>query len=105
MCIRDSYDVLLTPTTLTTAVEAGQLDRHGFVGLLRAAAETASYTAAWNVLGNPAAAVPIGVDRSGLPQSAQLVGPANSELLLVSLAAQIEQMIGFTEHRPHVTGR
>ena len=103
--IFDDYDVLLTPTTPTTAVKAGQLDRHGFVGLLRAAAETASYTAAWNVLGNPAAAVPIGVDRSGLPQSAQLVGPANSELLLVSLATQIEEIVGFGEHRPSVTER
>ena len=94
------YDVLLTPTTPTTAVPVGQLDRHGFVGILRAASSTSSFTSPWNVLGNPAAAVPIGLDRSGLPQSAQLVGPAHSELLLVSLCAEIERIVDFARHRP-----
>lgn len=94
------FDVLLTPTTPTTAVEVGQLDRHGFVGVLRAASATSSFTSPWNVLGNPAAAIPIGLDGSGLPQSAQLVGPADSELLLVSLAAEIEGLVEFGKHRP-----
>lgn len=94
------YNVLLTPTTPTTAVPVGQLDRHGFVGILRAASSTSSFTSPWNVLGNPAAAVPIGLDRSGLPQSAQLVGPAHSELLLVSLCAEIERIVDFARHRP-----
>ncbi|MFT4126333.1 MAG: amidase [Gordonia sp. (in: high G+C Gram-positive bacteria)] len=84
------HDVLLTPTTATTALPVGQLDAHRFVGLTRLAADVASYTALWNVLGNPAAAVPIGFDAAGLPQSAQLVGPPGGEPLLMSLAGEIE---------------
>ncbi|NDK90863.1 amidase [Gordonia desulfuricans] len=95
-------DVLLTPTTPTTAMPVGQLDRHGTVGLTRLASDVASYTAAWNVLGNPAAAVPIGFDAAGLPQSAQLVGPTGGEPLLISLAAEIEGLHPDPDRRPQI---
>jgi amidase len=46
----------------------------------------------WNVLGNPAAAVPVGFDRAGLPQSVQVIGPAGGEPVVLSAAAQIESL-------------
>ncbi|MGW5522171.1 amidase [Gordonia sp. NPDC003950] len=85
-------DVLLTPTTPTTALSIGQIDRHGFVGLARAASDVSSYTSMWNVLGNPAAAVPVGFDRAGLPQSVQVIGPPGGEPVVLSTAVQIESL-------------
>lgn len=95
-----SCDVVITPTTPSTALPAGQLDRHGVIGLARKASDVSSYTSIWNVLGNPAAAVPIGFDADGLPQSAQLIGPADSEPLLLSLASQIEGFHPDPHRRP-----
>ena len=50
-----------------------------------------TYTAVWNYLGYPAAAVPAGFDEDGMPTAVQLVAPAGGETTLLSLAAQIEK--------------
>jgi amidase len=44
--------------------------------------------------------VPAGFTRFGLPVGAQLLGPANSEARLISLAAQLEEVSGWAEQRP-----
>ena len=57
------------------------------------------YTWPWNVLGWPSVAVPAGfVD--GLPVGAQLMGPANSEPLLISIAAQLESVLRWNREEP-----
>ncbi|WP_327348493.1 amidase family protein [Streptomyces europaeiscabiei] len=50
----------------------------------------------WNVLGRPGVNVPAGFVDDGLPVGAQLLGPANSEPLLLWPAAQLE-----TDQRRH----
>jgi amidase len=59
------------------------------------------------VIGWPAVNVPAGFTRSGLPVGAQLLGPADSEAELISLAAQLERVERWHEHRPpvRVSGR
>ena len=47
----------------------------------------------WNLLGWPSISVPIGV---------QLMGPANSEPLLVSLAAELEAINGWAAKQPRI---
>jgi amidase len=83
-------DLLLTPTTPYPALPVGQLDQVGFVGAMKRALPVASFTGLWNVLGNPAAAIPSGLDTSGLPLSVQLVAPPNGEPEIIEVAAQIE---------------
>lgn len=97
-------DVLLTPTTPTAPLPIGQLDRHGLVGLARIASQVASYTSLWNVLGNPAAAVPIGFDDAGLPQSVQVIGPSGGEAVVLSTSALIESLSGNPRRRPPPAG-
>ena len=58
------------------------------------------YAAPWNVLGNPAAAVPALLDDDGLPVAVQLVARPNDEHTIVSLAAQIESERPWTERPP-----
>jgi amidase len=56
----------------------------------------------WNVLGWPSINVPAGFTSDGLPIGVQLMGPANSEPLLVSLAAELEAVSGWTARQPQV---
>ncbi|WEO77949.1 amidase [Cryobacterium sp. SO2] len=101
----DGIDLLLMPTTPTPAVPVGQLDGRGFWAAMAAATPTASFTSIWNVLGNPAAAIPTGFSVDGLPLSGQVVGPANSEELVIAVCAQLERVQPWADRRPPVGGR
>jgi amidase len=59
-----------------------------------------TYTAIWNYLGLPAAAVPAGFDEEGLPTAIQIVAGINGETTLLSLAAQLEQARPWADRRP-----
>jgi amidase len=87
-------DLLLTPTlaTLPSRVES-------LTGLrtLALAGRRVPFTPAWNVTGQPALSIPAGLSADGLPLAVQLVGPAGSESLLLSVAAQLED---WTDRRP-----
>jgi amidase len=56
----------------------------------------------WNVLGYPVAAVPAGFDDTGLPMGVQLIAPAKSETLLLSLSGQYERAHPWASARPEL---
>lgn len=93
-------DLVVTPTTPTAALPVGQLDGLGAIEALSRATGVSSYTSIWNALGNPAAALPAGFTDDGLPLSIQIVGPANSEPLIVALSAQLEGAMPWAGARP-----
>lgn len=95
-------DLLITPTTPTAALPIGQLDGAGAVAAVRKAGPVSSFTSMWNVLGNPAAAVPAGFTDAGLPLSIQIVGPRNGEPLIVALSAQLERARPWVGRRPAI---
>jgi amidase len=83
-------DLLLTPALATIPPladghAAGRWQRN-----MRTNMRYAPYAAPWNVAGLPALAVPVGVRPDGMPLAVQLVGPPDSELLLLSVAGQFE---------------
>jgi Asp-tRNA(Asn)/Glu-tRNA(Gln) amidotransferase A subunit family amidase len=53
-----------------------------------------TYTQWFNVLGNPAATVPVGRSPEGLPIGVQVVGRPYEEALVLSVAAVIERECG-----------
>jgi len=53
-----------------------------------------SYTQWFNLLGNPAVVVPVGVSPEGLPIGVQVVGQPNSEELILKVARVLEQAVG-----------
>ena len=83
-------DLLLTPVMATRPPLAGAVQGLGTVRSLLRSLPVSGYAALWNVTGNPAASVPAGFGRDGLPLAVQLVGPARSESLLLSVAAQLQ---------------
>lgn len=96
----DQVDVVLAPTTATPPVRAGH-----FTGLSswrtdRDIVAACPYAWPWNVLGWPAVNVPAGHTAEGLPLGAQLLGPEESESLLISLTAQLEEVERWQERRP-----
>jgi len=99
------FDVVITPTTARPAMPVGALD--GLSGWKTDQKMTGycPYTWPWNVLGWPAVNVPAGLTGDGLPLGAQLLGPANSEPLLISLAAALEQVQRWPDHWPRAGGQ
>jgi amidase len=98
--IFERCDVLVTPTVGEQPVEIGRWAGKGALRTLLGMSRTYCFTPIWNHTGQPAAAVPAGFDRSGLPRSVTLVGRPDDESTLISLAAQIEAERPWADRRP-----
>jgi amidase len=94
------FDVVLAPTTAQPPLPVGSID--GLTGWQtdKVMVGACPYAWPWNVLGWPAVNVPAGLTGAGLPLGAQLVGPANSEPLLIALAAQLEAHERWQDRKP-----
>lgn len=95
-------DVVLAPTTAQPAPPVHAFDRLGGLGTDRLMIAACPVTWPWNVLGWPSINIPAGFTSDGLPIGVQLMGPANSEPLLVSLAAELEAVGGWAGKQPEV---
>ncbi|MGY5123019.1 amidase [Streptomyces sp. 900105755] len=95
-----SYDLVLAPTTAAPPPRVGALLGLGQFATDRAMIAACPYAWPWNVLGWPGVNVPAGFAGGGLPVGAQLLGPADSEPLLVSVAAQLEAELRWHELWP-----
>lgn len=95
-----SYDVILAPTTAAPPPAVGALYHLRGFATDRAMIAACPYAWPWNVLGWPGVNVPAGFVSGGLPVGAQLLGPAGSEPLLVSVAAQLEAELRWHELWP-----
>ena len=89
-------DVLVSPTSPTTAFEVGA----------KTADPLTMYfadicTIATNLAGDPAISVPIGLDDAGLPIGFQIMAPALGEEVMFRVAAEVERLAAFTE-RPRL---
>ena len=100
--IFDIVDVVLAPTTAQPPPLARYFDRLGSFGTDRAMIRACPVTWPWNVLGWPSISVPAGFTSEGLPIGVQLMGPANSEGMLISLAAELEAVCGWATKQPKV---
>jgi amidase len=97
-----SVDVVLAPTTAQPPPPARKFDDLGPTATDRAMIAACPVTFPWNVLGWPSINVPAGFTSDGLPIGVQLMGPANSEPLLISLAAELEAINGWANRQPEI---
>ncbi|MEV0686671.1 amidase [Nocardia sp. NPDC050378] len=96
----DDYDLVLAPTTATPAPRAEDIDGIGVGSTNALITGACPYTWPWNVLGWPSVNVPAGITETGLPIGAQLMGTANTEPLLISVATQLESVLHWERQRP-----
>ncbi|MGW0914469.1 amidase [Streptomyces sp. NPDC002784] len=96
----EAYDVMLAPTTAAPPPRIGAMLGLGGLATDRAMIAACPFAWPWNVLGWPGVNVPAGFVEGGLPVGAQLLGPAHSEPLLLSLAAQLEAELRWHEAWP-----
>nr|WP_090343264.1 amidase [Mycolicibacterium malmesburyense]CRL74202.1 amidase [Mycolicibacterium malmesburyense] len=93
-------DVVLAPTTAQPPPKVHDFDELGGLATDRTMIKACPVTWPWNLLGWPSINVPAGFTSEGLPIGVQLMGPANSEPLLISLAAELEAINGWTVRQP-----
>ena len=98
----DDHDVLVTPMTAQPPVEVMRWEGMGATRTSNGMGRVYPFSPQWNVLGNPAAAVPALLDQEGLPIAIQLVGRPNDEHTIVALAAQIEAERPWSDPTPPV---
>jgi amidase len=87
----DRFDVILAPTTAQPPLPIGACEGLSSWETDKRIVAACPYAWPWNILGWPGLNVPAGFTPDGLPLGAQLLGPADSEALLLSLGAQLER--------------
>ncbi|MFG3530003.1 amidase [Streptomyces sp. NPDC047917] len=87
----DRYDLLLMPTTPTTAWPAEGPD---VAAAVRKRVLPISYTAVFNDTGHPAISIPAGTAPDGLPLAVQLIAPHHRDELVLTTAHTIETVLG-----------
>jgi amidase len=98
------YDVVLTPVLAQRPVPIGEIDGLGPDPMVkfRKSGYFTPFTAIFNVTGQPAVALPLYHGEDGLPTGVQLVGPPAREEVLLSLAAQLESALPWSDRAPAV---
>jgi amidase len=100
------YDVLLTPALAERPLPIGECNGLGDDPLadLDRSGRFTPYTALFNITGQPAISVPMGLGPDGLPTGVQIVGKPLNEDTLLQLAAQLEVAQPWAHLRPEHVG-
>jgi aspartyl-tRNA(Asn)/glutamyl-tRNA(Gln) amidotransferase subunit A len=96
----ERIDLLFTPTTSTTAFDAGGPMPLEIAGRRVGPMGALPFTYPFNLTGNPAISVPAGTDSSGMPVGLQIVGPRFSDGLLLQVAHRYEKAVGWQKFAP-----
>ena len=94
------YDLLLTPTMPGTAFTAGLDEPDGWERSTLAPLDWTPFTFPFNLTGQPAATVPCGFDRDGLPIGMQIVGRWREDQVVLRAAAAFEEARPWTGEAP-----
>lgn len=100
--IFDDHDVVLAPLVAQPPEPIGKWAGKGPLRTFYGGGPFVGYTAVWNLCGNPAASIPVGLDADGLPVAVQAIGRPGSEELLLALSAQLEAVRPWAQRRPAV---
>jgi aspartyl-tRNA(Asn)/glutamyl-tRNA(Gln) amidotransferase subunit A len=100
----DTCDIVAMPTLSRSAVPLDQ----DFFGPIEIDGEPVEsiraawypYTMPFNLTGNPAASLPAGFDRAGLPLAIQLIAPVGADAALLRIAAAFERACPWAHRRP-----
>jgi amidase len=102
----DGFDLLLTPTQAKPPPRIGTLysTKEEPLRAFLLAAPYGTFTLPFNLSGQPAISLPSHWTDDGLPLGSQLVAPMGREDLLLQVASQLEESLGWLDRRPPVFG-
>ena len=101
-----SHDLLLTPTTATTAFAVGDYPRTvGGKPVAHPRFGFTPFTYLFNLTGNPAASVPCGFDSEGMPVGLQIVADMQDEMAVLAASAAFESARPWAATRPALARR
>ena len=98
----ESHDLLLTPTVATAAFELGILYPNTIDGRSVTREASSAFTFPFNMTGEPAASVPCGFTRDGLPIGLQIVGRRFEDATVLRACAAFEAARPWADRRPAV---
>jgi len=98
----ERYDLLLTPTVATAAFEHGILYPDMIDGKPVSREASSAFTFPFNMTGEPAASIPCGFTRDGLPIGLQIVGRRFEDATVLRACAAFESARPWADKRPAV---
>ncbi len=96
----ETYDLLLTPTTPVAAFDIGIMGPEKIDGKDVAPTALAAFTIPFNFSGQPAATIPCGFTREGLPVGLQIIGRRFDETTIIRASAAFERAYPWIDKRP-----
>lgn len=84
-------DVWITPTVPVPPPKVGAYAGGSPAEAFRDVAKLGAFTAGFNVTGQPAASVPLGLTSEGLPMGLQVAGPPLGDALVLAVSRQLEE--------------
>ncbi|NES24818.1 MAG: amidase [Symploca sp. SIO3E6] len=100
----DTFDVLVLPTYMHPAIRVGEWADLSPEKTLQKIITWIAPCPPFNASGLPAISLPTGFDSNGVPLGIQLVGRPAAETTLIALAAQLEMLQPWSQHRPAFVG-
>jgi aspartyl-tRNA(Asn)/glutamyl-tRNA(Gln) amidotransferase subunit A len=98
----DTHDLLLTPTIATPPFKVGLDNPPDIAGRPVEAYDWIPFTYPFNLTGNPAASVPCGFTKDGLPIGLQIVGRRFDDVTVLRAAAGFEKLAPWADRKPAI---
>jgi aspartyl-tRNA(Asn)/glutamyl-tRNA(Gln) amidotransferase subunit A len=98
--VYERCDLLLSPTLAVPPFAVGQDDADPLNGEKLDSLQWTRFTYPFNLTGQPAASIPAGWTKSGLPVGLQIIGDRFADLLVLQAARAFEQIQPWAQLRP-----
>jgi Asp-tRNA(Asn)/Glu-tRNA(Gln) amidotransferase A subunit family amidase len=98
----ETHDLLLTPTIATPPFKVGLDNPLEIAGRPVEAYDWIPFTFPFNLTGNPAASVPCGFTKDGLPIGLQVVGRRFDDVAVLRAAAGFEKLAPWADRKPAI---
>lgn len=98
----ENYDLILCPTLAVPPFPVGQDDAAPLNGETFGPLQWTRFTYPFNLTGQPAASVPAGWTKSGLPVGLQIIGGLHADLQVLQAARVWEQLSPWQDRKPEV---
>lgn len=97
-----TYDLLVSPTTPCTAFPHGLMFPPQIAGKSASPLGFMAFTYPFNMTGLPAAALPVGFSKEGMPISMQIIGPLRGDLRVLQASRAYEELVPWQAQKPSI---